>query len=153
MNDLSRRQAIQALGALGVAGAAAATAAAQERKLEEPKKVVQRVAKILDATYQIETSQPPNLIVGAVGEVPTGGWTETQLLRRVYVTDPRDGIWEYDLLSKPPEGMATQVIQQVKATDRWEKIPAEQLAKIKGIRVFGLGEGVKTMMFEKKKEG
>jgi hypothetical protein len=152
MNDLSRRQALQTLGALGVAGAAAATAAAQEPK-EDPKPGPKRVAKILEATYQIETSQPPNLIVTVVGEVPTGGWTETQLLRRVYVTEPADGIWEYDLLSKPPEGFATQVISQVKASDRWEKIAPAQMAKIKGIRVFGLGDGIKTVMFTKKREG
>lgn len=154
MNDLNRRQAMQSLGALGLAGVAGtALTPDATAHTEDPPPGVRRVAKILTVTHKIETSLPPNLIITAVGEVPTGGWTETQLLRRTYVTDPADGIWEYDLLSKPPDGPATQVISQVTGSDRWAMISTEQLGKMKGVRVFGVGDGVLTIMFRQKKEG
>jgi hypothetical protein len=111
---------------------------------EKAKDIVKlkRVPRIVEVTFELQTTEPPNLVVTAVGQVPTGGWTEVQLLRRAYVQPPADGIWEYDLLAKPPEGLATQVISKVKATDVWEKV---ELDNLKGIRVYGLGEGIKTV--------
>jgi len=116
------------------------TLPAQEKGKEVIK--LKRVAQITDVTFELQTSEPPNLVVTASGNVPTGGWTEVQLLRREYEKEPADGIYEYDLLAKPPDGIATQVISKVKATDVWEKVDAK---KIKGIRVYGLGKGVKTV--------
>jgi hypothetical protein len=152
MEPLSRRQALQTLSALGLTGAAATAATAQPEKQPPPPTTptLRRVANILDVKHAVQTTQPPNLVVTAIGEVPTGGWHDVHLIRREYVTEPADGIWEYDLLAKPPDGPATQVISQVKASDLWQKIDPN---KIKGVRVFGSGEGVKTVMFGKKKEG
>jgi hypothetical protein len=95
--------------------------------------------------YELQTSDPPNLVVTAEGTVPTGGWTEVQLIRRVYDKEPADGIWEYDLLAKPPDGPAPQVISKVKASDIWEKVDAK---KLKGLRVYGLEKGIKTIKFQ-----
>lgn len=114
---------------------------------DKPKEVtvLKRVPQITDVTYELQTSEPPNLIVTAQGQVPTGGWTEVQLVRRVYEKEPADGIWEYDLLAKPPAGLATQVLSKVKASDVWEKVDAK---KIKGLRVYGLEKGIKTIKFQ-----
>lgn len=120
---------------------AGVTAAWSQERVKDLVKL-KRVPEIVDVTFELQTTEPPNLIVTAVGQVPTGGWTEVQLLRREYVRPPADGIWEYDLLGKPPEGFATQVISKVKATHVWEEVDA---TKLKGIRVYGLGEGVKTV--------
>jgi len=114
---------------------------------DKPKEtvVLKRVPRVTDVTYELQTSDPPNLVVTAEGTVPTGSWTEVQLIRRVYEKEPADGIWEYDLLARPPAGPAAQVISKVKASDIWEKVDA---TKLKGLRVYGLEKGTKTLMFK-----
>jgi hypothetical protein len=107
--------------------------------------LLKRVPIITDVKYELQTSEPPNLVVTAEGKVPTGGWTEVQLIRRNYEKEPADGIWEYDLLAKPPSGPATQVISMVKASDTCEKVDAK---KLKGLRVYGLEKGINTVMFK-----
>ena len=151
MSQISRRRVLQSLGAVGVVGVAGVGVAQEpDQPPAEQKPALRRVAKILAVTHQVQTSQPPNLLITAVGEVPTGGWSDVVLLRRIYVAEPADGIYEYDLLAKPPDGPATQAFTQVKAANLWEKIDP---AKVKGIRVFGVDEGIKVVMFGKKKEG
>jgi hypothetical protein len=117
------------------------------RAQDKPKEtvVLKRVPQITDVTYELQTSDPPNLVVTAEGTVPTGGWTEVQLIRRVYEKEPTDGIWEYDLLAKPPDGPAPQVLSTVKASDLWQKVDAK---KLKGLRVYGLEKGIKTVIFK-----
>ena len=117
------------------------------RAQDKPKEtiVLKRVPQVTDVTYELQTSDPPNLVVTAEGAAPTEGWTEVQLIRRVYEKEPADGIWEYDLLAKPPAGPAAQVISKVKASDIWEKVDAK---KLKGLRVYGLEKGIKTVMFK-----
>jgi hypothetical protein len=114
---------------------------------DKPQEVIllKRVTQIIDVTYELQTSEPPNLVVTAHGQVPTGGWTEVQLVRRIYEKEPADGIWEYDLLAKPPSGPATQALAKVKASDTWMKVDAK---KLKGLRVYGTEKGIKTVMFK-----
>lgn len=108
---------------------------------------VQRVGKVLNVEYAIEKRRPPNLIVTATGEVPTAGWTQPTLVRRVYVQPPPDGIWEYDFWAVPPSGPAAQVISQVKAGDRWEGYDE---SSVKGVRVFGAGSGIVERRFSER---
>jgi len=107
----------------------------------------EKVKTILNLDYTIQTSNPPNLVVTATGQVPTGGWKDARLDRRVYVQFPPDGIWDYDLTAVPPSGPAPTVISQVNATDVWKGFPA---GKLKGVRVHGVGDGVKEVRFDAK---
>src|SRR5688572_27526387 len=95
---------------------------AQSQGLPKDVMKLKRVPEIIDIKYELQTTEPPNLIVTATGNVSSGGWTDVQLLRREYLKPPADGIYEYDLLAKPPEGAATQAITKVKGSDVWEKI-------------------------------
>lgn len=133
-----------ALSLLLLVGLSSGMPAIEESRKEEPEKLVplKRVAEITDVKYELQTSEPPNLVVTALGNVPSGGWTEVQLIRREYLKEPADGIWEYDLLAKPPQGPSTQAITTVKATDTWEKV---DLSRLKGLRVYGLGKGIRTI--------
>jgi hypothetical protein len=130
--------------AAGISAAAAlAASTAHGQKPKDEKKPMARVVKtILLVDYETEESNPPVLVVTAVGQVPTGGWTEAKLMRRTYKKPPADGIYEYDLTAVPPDGAATQVLSKVKATDRWKDPPRE----LKGFKVYGAGKGVKTVM-------
>lgn len=105
---------------------------------------LKRVPRILDVTYEWQESAPPNLVVRVKGEVPTAGWTEPYLIPRTYVNPPADGIWEYDFFLKPPEGIAAQVLTEVKANHTWKGVKE----KLKGVRVYGVGKGVKEIKFK-----
>ena len=101
------------------------------------------IKKVLSSTLTIEKGM---LIVTAVGEVPTGGYAKATLTRVTYIKQPDDGIQDYTLRATPPEGPATQVISQIKASDTWPTLPAW----VKGVRVHGAGEGVLVKMIRDK---
>jgi hypothetical protein len=101
------------------------------------------VGKIISVTYSVEKTIPPVLVLDAVGEVPTGGFTGARLERVIYVMPPEDGIQDYMLFAVPPAGMATQVISEIRATNRWPDFEKEAPG-LKGIRVHGVGNGVRV---------
>src|SRR5690606_3917164 len=114
----------------------------QKPEKDEQKPKAEVVKTILSVDYAIQESFPPTLVVTAVGQVPTGGWTGAKLTRRNREKPPADGIYEYDLTAVPPSGAATQVISKVTAKDSWKDPPKG----LKGLKVYGAGKGVKTVM-------
>jgi hypothetical protein len=118
------------------------------QKKDDAKKDRGQVVKtIIKVDHAIQESFPPVLVVTATGQVPTGGWSDAKLKRRDYEKPPKDGIYEYDLTAVPPDGIATQVISKVTAKDSWKDPPKD----MKGIKVYGVGDGVKTIKFDEKK--
>lgn len=109
---------------------------------DKPAKPV-TVKKVLSATLAVEGM---TLTVTAVGEVPTGGYTNATLTRVTYIKQPADGIQDYTLQAVPPAGVAIQVISQVKASDTWPSVPAW----LKGVRIHGAGDGVLVKMLGEK---
>ena len=99
------------------------------------------VEKILSVEIGFEKSDPPNLVVTVVGEVPTGGYTKPILLRAVYAMPPADGIQDYFLLATPPNGIAAQVISKVTAADTWKRFDDKAEKWLKGVRVHGVRGG------------
>lgn len=125
-------------------------ASGDEKEKDQKKSEPQIVKKILKVEYVIEKINPPNLVVTAMGEVPTGGFEKVKLVRVVYITPPEDGIQDYILFALPPSGPAAQVISQVEAKDTWSGY-AKEAPWIKGIRVHGVDHGVVVKMFSKPK--
>ena len=89
------------------------------------------VREVTDVSISILEKEPPILVVQASGNVPTGGWTNPGLSRVVYVTEPADGIQDYEFMATPPSGMATDMITPVHAKDSWDNPPD----CLKGVRV------------------
>lgn len=112
-----------------------ATATLAQEKAPQPV----TVKKVLSATVTMEKGE---LIVAAVGEVPTGGYTKAMLTRVNYIRAPDDGIQDYEFSATPPAGLATQVISQVRASDTW----SGPSAWVKGVRIRGDGDGVLVKM-------
>jgi hypothetical protein len=98
------------------------------------------VPTIVSIRCAINKSDPPQLVLDVGGEVPTGGWTDPLLNPRTYVTPPANGIWEYDFTAVRPTGTTTQVITPIAASHTWSDYPA---ATLKGVRVYGVGTGMK----------
>lgn len=112
--------------------------------LAEEKRVTVRT--ITDVKYSIQKSMPPNLVVTAVGVVPTAGYKDVQLSRAVYVQAPADGIQDYSLTAVQPQGSAAAVLTKVEASDTWTDYQKDA-PWIKGARIRGVDNGVKVIMF------
>lgn len=128
-----------------VAALAQTASFAQDGESKKPPQP-QVVGKILKVDFVDEEINPPNLLVTATGQVPTGGYTKVRLERAVYVTPPEDGIQDYFLIALPPSKPATQVVSTVKATNRWKGY-MQEAPWIKGIRIHGIGDDVIVKMF------
>jgi hypothetical protein len=89
-----------------------------------------RVYKVDSVDLTLEKSNPPNLVVAATGRVRTSGWTNARLVMRG--SGPKDGVYEFDFVARPPTGNALQVILPVVATHVIEKVGND----VKGVRVF-----------------
>jgi hypothetical protein len=106
------------------------------------------VKKITKIEIYILEKNPPDLSVQVTGEVPTGGYTHVKLIRVNHKTPPKDGIQEYRLVATPPDGPATQVISTVEASHVIENF-TKNAPWIKGVRILGVGDGVKVRMLDK----
>lgn len=103
-----------------------------------------RVTKIIGVGYEIKNT-PPQLIVRVKGEVPTLGWANTVLHRRVYNEPPNDGVWEYDLYADRPTGeVLGQKVSTVEATDVWDNYDEQH---VRGVRIYGESNGIFEKIF------
>ena len=107
------------------------------------------VPKITDIDIKIQTSDPPNLKLKVTGQVPTGGYTKPKLTRAIYIVPPADGVQDYFFSAVKPTGVVTQAITSIKAADTWKDYTKEA-PWLKGIRVHGVGDGVKEVLLKKK---
>jgi hypothetical protein len=65
---------------------------------------------------QLEAGPLPSaLFVVATGKVPTSGWSGCRLSPRYYVTPPKDGVWDFDMLADEPTGIVAQVVLPIAA--------------------------------------
>ena len=95
--------------------------------------MTKKVLKVLEIELSIEKINPPNLVINAKGEVTTGGWSNGHLLPFVYITPPVDGVYEFDFVADPPEGIVPQVITPIDAKPFiWKAFPEE----LKGVKVY-----------------
>jgi Common central domain of tyrosinase/Polyphenol oxidase middle domain len=106
----------------------------------------QVVAQISSVEIFFQTSNPPNMVVTASGLVPTAGFTDVRLIRAIYVMPPLDGVQDYFLVATPPTSPAATVISTVTASDTYAEVTVAA-PWLKGVRIHGIGEGVKTQFF------
>jgi hypothetical protein len=85
-------------------------------------------------------------VMEATGEVPTGGYADPQLIKVEYVKQPDDGIQDFNFVATKPEGIVTQAVTKISARYDWKgDIPAW----VKGVRIHGVGAGIKTTKLDR----
>jgi phenylpyruvate tautomerase PptA (4-oxalocrotonate tautomerase family) len=133
-------------GAFVVVAFTVAVAIAEDKKPDDKKeeKKGEVLKTVIDVTYDFDKEKKA-LTVIAVGQVPTGGWKDAKLVRRETKDAPADGIYEYELTAVRPTGIVPQIVSKVKASHTWENPPSD----IKGVKVYGVGDGAKTIKFDK----
>jgi hypothetical protein len=99
---------------------------------------------IIDAKVNFDKDKK-TLTITAIGQVPTGGWKDAKLTPRKTKDAPKDGIYEFDMTAVRPTGIVTQIVSKVTAKYTWQSPPAD----LKGIKVYGVGAGAKTIKVEK----
>lgn len=92
---------------------------------------MKHVRSVLSVDVSILESQPPQLLVRALGTVPTGGWKNGTLEPRFYIDPPADGFQDFDFVGTPPFGPAIQVILPIAAQTVIPSIPPW----LKGVRI------------------
>lgn len=91
-----------------------------------------KVLEVQDVKLSILRIFPPQLNITAHGTVTTGGWKGAELIPYIYIQPPADGIYDYDFVAEPPEGIASQAIASIEANFRLESIPGN----LKGVRIY-----------------
>ncbi|MGY3530869.1 MULTISPECIES: hypothetical protein [Bradyrhizobium] len=76
---------------------------------------VRTVTAVLANLIQLPAPLKEQLVVVALGDVPTTGWSHIRLSPRYYIAPPADGIWDFDFVGDEPTGVVGQVILPVAA--------------------------------------
>lgn len=61
----------------------------------------QRIAKLVQVTLH---SEGDSIIINALGQTVSTGWTDPELIPWVYTDAPQDGIQDYDFVAERPQG-------------------------------------------------
>jgi hypothetical protein len=67
------------------------------------------VLSVDSVVYQVVAGAPPKLIVSVVGTVDSGGWQAGELIPRIYLDYPKDGVQEFDFIAGPPRRVSDPV--------------------------------------------
>ena len=92
---------------------------------------MQKILEIINVHISILESFPPQLRIVASGNVPTESWSDLRLVPYIYIQPPPDGIYDFDFVADPPEGVVAQVISPIDAVYAWKSFPEG----LKGVRI------------------
>ncbi|SCY11301.1 hypothetical protein SAMN05216420_102337 [Nitrosospira sp. Nl5] len=104
---------------------------------------MKKILEVTEVELAVLESFPPQLRIDASGTVPTGGWSNPRLVPYIYIQPPPDGIFDFDFVADPPEGIATQVISPIDAIYVWKDFPE----KFRGVRIHA-SQNAKTALLE-----
>ena len=92
------------------------------------------IMEVTEVEVTIQKTNPPQLVVKAVGNASSSSHFNPSLERREHVVFPDDGIQEYDFFINVPDGIITTDIKEGVKTDPdvWDNFPQDLL---KGVRV------------------
>ena len=91
----------------------------------------EKVSEVDRVAVSYIKTNPPQLQIEADGKTGSAGWSEPELVARVYVVPPADGIYDYDFVAKPPPGVAAQVMTPISVKAIRNDVPKG----MKGVRV------------------
>jgi len=100
--------------------------------------VVHEVPILLDVKAVSLGNGVSDLIVVAIGEVPTSGWTNPGLSAAIYFTPPSDGIQDFTFYVDPPRGYVIQMPLPIIASESAKVDVANYWGEgqpLKGVRV------------------
>jgi hypothetical protein len=104
---------------------------------------MEKILEVAEIELAVLESFPPKLRITASGTVATGGWSNPKLDPYIYIQAPLDGIYDFNFVADPPEGVATQVISPIEATFIMENLTSD----VKGVRIHA-SQNSKTALLD-----
>ena len=104
---------------------------------------MEKILEVAEIELAVLESFPPKLRITASGTVPTGGWSNPKLDPYIYIQAPPDGIYDFNFVADPPEGVATQVISPIEAAFIMENLTSD----VKGVRIHA-SQNSKTALLD-----
>lgn len=105
----------------------------------------QSVLEISAIHLALLESFPAKLQITVAGTVPSPGWSNPQLVPYTYVQAPPDGIYDFDFVATPPQGIVTKVVTPIRVRTT---VPA---TGVKGVRIHA-ALNVKEALIERGEE-
>ncbi|HED35478.1 MAG TPA: hypothetical protein ENJ08_14880 [Gammaproteobacteria bacterium] len=101
-----------------------------------------KVYDVKDVKLSLLKTSPPKLSIVAQGSVPSGGWSDPHLIPYIYIQAPPDGIYDFDFIATPPDGLATQAFADIEVSHTLESIDNG----LKGIRVHASQNSIVSLL-------
>lgn len=86
-------------------------------------------------------SNPPGVIIQALGTVTSSGWSNGRLVPRIYITPPSDGVWDFDFIATRPSGISLPALRPIEAQEYFHPLPSW----FKGARVHASTNTAETL--------
>jgi hypothetical protein len=103
------------------------------------------IAKLYSVNHvhlHLMKSNPPSLVVSAIGAAPSSGWTDVELGAWIYITPPADGIQDFDLLGRAPSGVSLPVLTPVAVSTVYPAVPKW----LKGVRIHASSNKMEALL-------
>lgn len=101
-----------------------------------------KVYQVADVRLTILKTKPLTLRIIATGVVPTSGYSESELVRWIYIMPPADGVYSFDFVAKAPTGPVAEVLTPITVVHHWQPYPNN----LKGIRVHASSNQLVVML-------
>jgi hypothetical protein len=105
-----------------------------------------KILEITEIKLAILESDPPKLRISVEGKVGSTGWENPHLIPYSYITEPQDGIWEFDCvaqdLSSELKIITEPILTDIKTRYIWENYPEDN---VKGVRVHASTNSISAM--------
>lgn len=100
-----------------------------------------KIYSVQDAYFHINKTNPPQLVVSSSGQVNSSGWSGGKLVPWIYVTQPADGIQDFDFIATAPDGIVLWVMSSISGSGT---IELENW--MKGVSIHGSNNNVEVML-------
>lgn len=103
---------------------------------------MEKILEVTEVKLTVLEGLPSQLQIIASGTVRTGGWFNPKLIPHIHIQAPPDGIYGFDFVADPPEGIAAQVISPINVLDQWDDFPAN----VKGVRIHASQNSITALL-------
>lgn len=110
-----------------------------------------RIYDVQSVAIAILKSNPPQIIVSAVGRASSTGWSNPTLGAWYYIDVPKDGIQDFDFTADEPTGISLPVLCPIAASTLISRDPANYWGK--GRPLVGVRIHARTNLIEERLEG
>jgi len=105
-----------------------------------------KIFQVDSVKLKLLKSNPPQLQVISNGTVSTPGWDFPEL--KLQKEKPKDGIYQFDFLAKPPTDLIPQILMPITAAYIFKEIPGD----FKGVRINASSNFIEEKKANQEKE-